>query len=62
MKQMFKAILRDERGASIVESLLYITVIASVAWVATTTFGGGVRTGANSIGTGVQTRLNPTFT
>lgn len=60
--QLLKAVVKDERGPSIVEALLYTAVIASVVWVATTTLGGGVRTGANSLGTGVQTRINPTWT
>lgn len=61
MKDLIKSVLRDERGASIVEPLLYAALIATAVFVAVTVVGGNVRGGATNLGSSVQSRLTPTW-
>jgi Flp pilus assembly pilin Flp len=61
MKNILKALVKDERGVSIVEALLYAAVIAGIVYVATNNIGNELKSGATTLGNQVETKLTPSW-
>jgi len=55
-----KNIMGNERGMTIVEILLYTTVIAGVVYVTATQLGGSIKGGGSSLGSGISKQMGST--
>jgi Flp pilus assembly pilin Flp len=61
LKEKLKALVKDQRGISVVEALLYTGVIAGVTYFAVTQLGSPLKSGASSLGNDVKTKMAPSW-